>query len=173
LISLKRIYKENGFWYVSGSSEVFENREQALKRVMGKKTSNTKKQNRSNKKFVSDRFNLVFRSSWEVELAEVMDDLGIEFKYEPKRYYFRAEKESYLPDFYLPEFNCWIEVKGYMDKRSEKRCKLFKRYFKSEFGFFLWMKEERELTLKTPELLYTFLEIAEKERERCEKNGSM
>jgi hypothetical protein len=172
MISVRKIYNENGLWYVSGSSEVFETREEALKRVMGKKTSKTQS-NSKGRKFVSQKLGMVFRSNWEIELAELLTDLGIAFEYEPQRFYFRAEKESYLPDFYLPEFNCWIEVKGYMDKRSEKRVKLFKKYHKKETAFFLYEKEERELVLKNPELIYTYIEIAQKEKERVNKGDSL
>ena len=106
---------------------------------------------------------MTFRSSWEVELAELMTDLGIEFKYEPFRYYYRAEQCSYLPDFYLPQFNVYIEVKGYMDKLSAKRCRLFRKYQLVDFGFFLYMAEERKLILDEPNLLFTYLEIASQE----------
>lgn len=28
---------------------------------------------------------------------------------------------TYTPDFYLPKFNCWVEVKGYWRKRAKKK----------------------------------------------------
>lgn len=134
---------------------------------MSQKTKQVNKN--KNTKYFSERFGINFRSTWENELANVLADLDITFEYEPRRFFFRDHQESYLPDFYLPQYNCWVECKGYMDKRSEKRCKLFKKYHKKEFGYFLWMKEERALTLKNPEIIYTFLEIAEEERLRNEK----
>ncbi|WP_197074534.1 hypothetical protein [Geobacillus kaustophilus] len=101
-----------------------------------------------------------------MELAELLAELGIEFLYEPKRFHFRAERESYLPDFYLPEFNCWIEVKGYMDKRSLRRIKLFRKYYGKQYAFILYEKEERELILKDPSILFVLLEVAQQELER-------
>jgi hypothetical protein len=168
LISITKLYQENGQWYYQGSSEVFDTREEALKRLMSQSTKKKIQSNRG-RKFVSQKLNMEFRSNWEILIAEMLTDLNIEFDYEPERVYFRAERESYLCDFYLPEYNCWIEIKGYMDKRSLRRVKLFKKYYGAEAGFFLIEKDELDLLKKTPELIYTFIEIAEKERERIEK----
>jgi hypothetical protein len=164
LVSARMIQKKDGLWYVQGSSEVFETRIEAIRRA--KQLGGIKK-NSNGRKFVSQKLGMVFRSNWEIELAELLHELGIEFEYEPERFYFRAERESYLPDFYLPEYNVWIEVKGFMDKRSLKRVKLFKKYHGAEFGFMLYEKEERELILESPALLFTYIEIAQKELERC------
>lgn len=108
----------------------------------------------------------MFRSTWEVELAELLTSLGISYEYEPKRVYFKEHKESYLCDFYLPEYNVWIEVKGYLDPRSLKRCNLWRSYHGHTAGFFLYMKEERDLILNNPEMLYTYLDISIQEWRR-------
>jgi extradiol dioxygenase family protein len=168
MLSVTKIYRDGQEWKIKGSSEVFNSREEALERAMSHKTKKTQKSNRG-RKFVSQKLGMVFRSNWEIEFAELLTDMGIKWDYEPERVYFRGEKESYLYDFILPEYNCVVEVKGWMDKRSERRCKLFKKYYGHEVGFFLWMKEERELILQRPELLFTYLDIAEKERERLEE----
>jgi hypothetical protein len=125
-----------------------------------------KEKYRDGRRFYSSKLDMMFRSNWEIELAELLSELGISFQYEPQRFYFRAERESYLPDFYLPAYNTFIEVKGYMDMRSQKRCQLFKKKYGKAYGYFLWEKEERELILKNPELIFTFLEVAQKEQER-------
>ncbi|WP_186439831.1 PDDEXK family nuclease [Bacillus paralicheniformis] len=152
---------KHDYWYYSGSSEVFDTRDEALKRL--KKRAGIK---RSDKKFYSEKLDMTFRSSWEVELAEIMTELGIKWEFEPRRFYFHAEKESYLPDFYLPEFNCWIEVKGFFDLKSQRRMKLFSKYYGADYSFFLFMKDERKMVLDEPETLFTFIEIAQSELER-------
>ena len=164
-MSIRMIYEKDGLWYISGSSEVFNSRIEAIRRA--KQIGRKKVDN--GRRFVSGKLGMTFRSNWEIEIAELLHELGIEFEYEPERFYFRAEGESYLPDFYLPEYNVWIEVKGYMDKKSLKRVKLFKKYYGAEYGFFLYEKEERELILNNPALLFTYIEIAQKEQERCQK----
>lgn len=155
-------------WYLKGNSEPFETREEAMRRLNTLRRAK-KKTHKDGRRFFSEKLNAYFRSNWEIELAELMTELGILWEYEPRRFYFRVECESYLPDYYLPEYNTWIEVKGFMDKRSERRVKLFKKYHGAEYGFFLVMKDELELLRKTPELIYTFIEIAQNERERIER----
>ena len=56
-------------------------------------------------------------SSWEVKCAEKLDELGVKWertediklKYIDKR----AQTRNYIPDFYLPDFDIYLEVKGY------------------------------------------------------------
>lgn len=83
-------------------------------------------------------------------MANSLHDSAIIFDYEPKRFLFsHKHKESYLPDFYLPQFDCWIEVKGYMDKRSEKRLKLFAKEYPKE-KLVLVMEDEIERLKANP-----------------------
>lgn len=154
------IQQREGLYYIKGSSEVFNSITEVAKRV-----KQLRKSRRSN--FVSEKLKMSFRSNWEIELAELMHDLGIRFKYEPKRFYFEVERESYLPDFYLPDYNVWIEVKGFMDKRSAKRIKLFRKHYKGEYGFFLYEKNERELILDNPFFIFALIGAAQREVENC------
>ena len=65
----------------------------------------------------SDGRKISMDSSWEVLCAEKLDELGIRWeraediklKYIDKR----AQTRNYIPDFYLPDFDIYIEVKGY------------------------------------------------------------
>lgn len=65
------------------------------------------------------------RSSWEVAVAHYFDSQGIEWKYEPRR--ISLDKSTiYMPDFYLPESDAFVEVKGMryskgMDKVAKYR----------------------------------------------------
>lgn len=52
------------------------------------------------------------RSSWERSFAEKLDKNNIKWKYEPKVIELNlSHKKRYIPDFYLPEFDLWIEIK--------------------------------------------------------------
>lgn len=76
-----------------------------------------------------------FRSAWESNVARILNYLHIEWKYEFKRFNFLEEKSdvlSYQPDFYLPDVDKWIEVKGWMDVKSKKRLELFNKYYPQE-----------------------------------------
>ncbi|CKG62740.1 Uncharacterised protein [Streptococcus pneumoniae] len=121
-------------------------------------------------RYFSEQENRMFRSTWEVEIAELLTSLDIPYEYEHKRFYYKAHKESYLPDFYLPTYNVYLECKGYMDKRSLKRCNLFRKYQGSTHGFMLWEKKERELILNEPALLFTYLGITQEELQRRKNN---
>ncbi len=50
-----------------------------------------------------------FRSRLEARWAVFFDSLGIEYCYEHEG--FNVNGTWYLPDFWLPQFNCWAEVK--------------------------------------------------------------
>jgi hypothetical protein len=166
LISLlHQIKQRDGKWVVEGSSAEYDTREEALRMLQAQREW-LKRRAKEGRRFHSEKLNMDFRSNWEVELAELMDEMGIKFLYEPERFYFRAESESYLPDFYLIDYNCFIEVKGYFDKRSQKRVKLFKKYYGAKYAFFLYEKEERELVLNEPALLFALIEFAQRELER-------
>ena len=51
-----------------------------------------------------------FRSRLEARWAVFFDALGIKYEYEKEG--FDVNGTWYLPDFWLPEQDCWYEVKG-------------------------------------------------------------
>jgi hypothetical protein len=56
---------------------------------------------------------ICFRSSWEVAYAKYLDKNQIKWLYESKT--FDLGNCTYTPDFYLPEKNEYIEIKGYLN----------------------------------------------------------
>jgi hypothetical protein len=86
---------------------------------------------------------IFFRSSWEVNVALYLEALKNkkairEWYYEPQTFWFENIKRgvrSYKPDFKVirPEGNhYWIEVKGYMDAKSNTKIKRFDKYYPNE-----------------------------------------
>lgn len=63
----------------------------------------------------------VFRSTLESKWARLFDELGVFYEYEPK--VFDTSLGWYLPDFYLPRFELWVEVKP-SEPTDEERQKL-------------------------------------------------
>jgi hypothetical protein len=61
---------------------------------------------------------VTFRSRLEARWAVVFDYLEMEWLYEPQRYIIdvlngeQHDEHTYLPDFFLPATNTWVEVKG-------------------------------------------------------------
>lgn len=74
-----------------------------------------------------------FRSRLEARWAVFFDDLGIAWDYEPQGFRVThritapwneendADRFQYLPDFWLPEQQVWVEVKGALDQHSTLR----------------------------------------------------
>ena len=115
--------------------------ERAMKAIQTRKengipfntTSNAYSRTKGGKRI--DLNNQYFRSSWEANIARILNYEDIEWKYEYKRFYFEDESEhilSYQPDFYLPQFNKWIEVKGWMDEKSKIRLEKFAKEYQEE-----------------------------------------
>jgi len=66
-----------------------------------------------------------YRSLWETYVAKLLLYAGLDFQYEPRRFYL-TDKLSYLPDFYIPELAAYIEVKGWLKEKDKVRISLFK-----------------------------------------------
>ena len=74
--------------------------------------------------------NIRFRSNWEILTAKYFDKNNIIWKYEP-RVFILNEEMTYTPDFYLPDSNKWIEVKGYWYDDAIVKYNKFISIFKS------------------------------------------
>jgi len=74
--------------------------------------------------------NNCFRSTWESNFAKWLDKNNIKWLYESKT--FKLDNGTYTPDFYLPEFNLWIEVKGYWRDNAKVKFELFKQKYCGE-----------------------------------------
>ena len=66
-------------------------------------------------------------SSWEVACAEKLDELGIRWERDPSlKLEYRTKKlrlRNYIPDFYLPEYDIYLEVKGYWTDAAKWKMK--------------------------------------------------
>lgn len=76
------------------------------------------------------------RSGWEANVCRLFKVYGIEFEYEPRVFTYPVKRgnKSYKPDFYLPNTNEWVEVKGYLDANSKVKMKRFKRHYPEEWS---------------------------------------
>ncbi len=131
-------------WNCNG--KVFDNVHDAMsEEVKGQK----KTRKRKSVKLYHERDGNTYRSTWEIIVADAMYEAGIEYFYEPKRFKFYKEKESYLPDFYIPEYEGYLEIKGWYDERSRKRTRLFKKYH-PEIPYCMFLKDEIDILKKDP-----------------------
>jgi hypothetical protein len=71
--------------------------------------------------------NTMMRSSWEVAYAKYLDRQSIKWQYETK--VFDLGETTYRPDFYLPELNKYVEIKGYKSEIFKNKFKEFRKRY--------------------------------------------
>jgi hypothetical protein len=76
-----------------------------------------------------------FRSQLEARWALFFDALGIRYRYEPKRFWLHPNL-SYLPDFWLVDHRCFIEIKGEKPEQREKMRLLAQKTRVNVYTFF-------------------------------------
>ena len=67
---------------------------------------------------------ICFRSKLEASWAKYLDSIGVKWIYEPQGYEL-SSGAWYLPDFYLPEADAYLEVKGQLDDESFQKGSCF------------------------------------------------
>ncbi|KKS32060.1 MAG: hypothetical protein UU93_C0011G0021 [Candidatus Amesbacteria bacterium GW2011_GWA2_42_12] len=71
--------------------------------------------------------NICFYSTWEANIARVFNLIKLDWEYAPK--IFDLGKHTYRPDFYLPEYKTYVEIKNFMNAYSLERDRLFREKF--------------------------------------------
>lgn len=95
---------------------------------------------KNKKSFIGKRKDLgnqFFRSNWESNTARWFNHKRIKWIYEPKVFPFLEIKHgttSLCPDFYLPELDIWVEVKGQLLSQNKAAIRRFKKYYPDEFS---------------------------------------
>ena len=71
---------------------------------------------------------ILCQSSLELAWVLYQIDKGVNFVRNTRYFYysFDGETKLYYPDFYLPEIDTYVEVKGYYDKKSQAKVEQFK-----------------------------------------------
>jgi hypothetical protein len=68
-----------------------------------------------------------FRSRFELKVAEFLLAWGVKFEYES--IIFEWDGHIYIPDFYLPEHDCFLEVKGSWRLGNKSKLRSFQEAF--------------------------------------------
>ena len=70
---------------------------------------------------------VIMDSNWEVAMANRFDELDINWHRDPEmkiEYETRSgRKKNYIPDFYLPDLDIYVEVKGYWTDAARHKMK--------------------------------------------------
>ena len=77
-----------------------------------------------------------FRSKMEANICRYYIWIKMPWQYEPREFEFKEIKRGtrfYKPDFYLPTFDNWVEVKGYFRRVDKIKLRRFKKYYPDEF----------------------------------------
>lgn len=103
--------------------------------------------------------NCRFRSRTEARWAVFFDALGVRWEYE-KEGFELGVLGRYLPDFWLPDLDCWIEIKGEQptDKEHQKCEALCMGTQKDVFLFIGVPKTNDEYHLSEGDLIYRFVD---------------
>lgn len=69
-----------------------------------------------------------FDGMWEVHLAKWFDQNDIKWERNKLTFPYTYDKpRKYIPDFYLPNIDCFVEVKGWKTAKDEAKWKAFPR----------------------------------------------
>lgn len=99
-----------------------------------------------NKHFKAGKYNnIYFRSSYEMAYAKYLDSKNIKWKYEEIT--FNLGYTTYIPDFYLPKINEYIEIKGFWFGDSKNKFKLFKKLYPKIQIKVLYQKDLQKLNV--------------------------
>jgi hypothetical protein len=66
-------------------------------------------------------------SSWEIKYASYLDENNIRWERVKERFPYKFEDKgfNYIPDFFLPDKNLYVEIKGFVTDRDKAKWKYF------------------------------------------------
>ena len=94
---------------------------------------------------------IYFYSRWEANIARLFNYLGIKWIYQPRT--FDLGSQNYTPDFYLPDYSTYIEVKNFLWKYSKIRDRKFRKLYPDINLILLLKKDYLELEKKYSHLI--------------------
>lgn len=108
----------------------------------------------------ADLDSIYFRCTWEANYARYLNQLEIEWRYEPKTFWFEGIKSgtvNYTPDFYLLDEDKIVEVKGQWDGKSKTKLRRFRKYYPEEFAKLIVVTSDIYSKSKTAKSVRRFL----------------
>lgn len=94
---------------------------------------------------------IYFYSRWEANIARLFNYLGIKWIYQPRT--FNLGSQNYTPDFYLPDYNIYIEIKNFLWKYSKIRDRKFRKLYPDINLILLLKKNYLEIEKKYSHLI--------------------
>ena len=94
---------------------------------MGRKRKKKKLWSKQSKYKRKDGSVVMMDSTWETVMAMRLDELNVKWERdESMKLEYRSKtgrKRNYIPDFYLPEYDVYLEVKGYWTDSARHKMK--------------------------------------------------
>jgi hypothetical protein len=84
------------------------------------------------------------RSGWEVAFALWLDFSGVRWEYETKRFLL-SKGRYYHPDFYLPDQDTHVELKGWLTKKDKRKIEKFQKLYPDVKYFCFFQKHLAEV----------------------------
>jgi hypothetical protein len=99
----------------------------AMKLAVKNNPDSYSKNNVSGRVKIIDYNGINLKGSWELKTAQWLDSLNVIWENEtnPHDYFWNEGWHKYFPDFFLPYYNSYIEVKGYKTNRDEAKWNQF------------------------------------------------
>ena len=98
----------------------------------------------------------VFRSSWELSVHNILNELSIKHSYESRKFFYQLDNGDwrlYLPDFYIEDYNCFLEVKPKVFQTYKENIRKLKAVKDEGFKIFFVGDEEYNNKEKILEIL--------------------
>ena len=90
-----------------------------------------------------------YRSNFEVGFASDLIKRGLSFDYEPDSYEFVPNTTTYTPDFYIPEYNFYIETKGFFTSEDRTKHLTFRKQHPSIDIRFVFMNVNTKINKRS------------------------
>jgi hypothetical protein len=82
---------------------------------------------------------IYFYSRWEANFARILNFSNIDWIYQART--FDLKGHTYTPDFYLPDYDVWIEIKNFLSEYSKNRDEKFRELY-PKLKLILILKED-------------------------------
>ena len=90
-----------------------------------------------------------YKSRFEFDFATYLENNNIEFEYEQHKFTYVPKQRTYTPDFYLPEFDMFIETKGQFVGSDRTKHKLIAEQYPDLDLRFVFQNDKVKLSKKS------------------------
>jgi len=109
------------------TAEERERHSMSMKRAVRENPDSYSKNNVSGRVKIVEYNGVKLKGSWELITAQWLDSINVKWKAEvnPQEYIWNNSTHLYFPDFYLTDYDVYIEVKGYKRDRDDAKWTSF------------------------------------------------